>query len=163
MTPARPPSPAPSEAGFALIEVLVSGLIAILVAAAVMTLFGATERTAADQRRKSQAYAVAQDDQARLRSLRIPTLYKYSATNTVAVDGTAYQVESTGKFINNATGDDLTCASGSSTVNVTQPPTACWAGTSGSAISASWSSTRSSASASSTRNGSSGSARRWTC
>ena len=100
-----------------MIEVLVSGLIAILVAAAVMTLFGATERTAADQRRKSQAYAVAQDDQARLRSLRIPTLYKYSATNTVAVDGTAYQVESTGKFINNATGDDLTCASGSSTVD----------------------------------------------
>ncbi len=117
MTPARPPIPAPDEAGFALIEVLVSGLIAILVAAAVMTLFGATERTAADQRRKSQAYGVAQDDQARLRSLRIPTLYKYSATNTVTVDGTAYKVESTGKFINNTTGGDLTCGSGSSTVD----------------------------------------------
>ncbi len=100
-----------------LIEVLVSGLIAILVAAAVMTLFGATERTAADQRRKSQAYGVAQDDQARLRTMRIPTLSKYSATSTVTVDGTAYKVESTGKFINDTTGDDLTCASGSSTVD----------------------------------------------
>ncbi len=117
MTATGRPTPAPGEAGSALIEVLISGVIAVLVAAAVMTLFAATERTAADQRRKTQAYGVAQDDQARLRTLRIPSLYKYSATNTVTVDGTAYKVESTGKFINNTTGDDLTCASGSSTVD----------------------------------------------
>lgn len=117
MTPARSPTPPLAEAGSALIEVLISGVIAVLVAGAVMTLFAATERSAADQRHKTQAYAVAQEDQARLRTLRIPSLYKYSASNTVTVDGTPYKVESTGKFINNTTGDDLTCASGSSTVD----------------------------------------------
>lgn len=117
MSASKSPASASNEAGFALIEVLVSGLIAILVAAAVMTLFGATERSAADQRRKSQAYGVAQDDQTRMRSLRVPTLNKYSATNTVTVDGTPYSVESTAKFINNNTGDDLTCGSGKSTVD----------------------------------------------
>jgi Tfp pilus assembly protein PilV len=58
------PSPAPSEAGFALIEVLISGLIAVVVAAAVMALFATAERSAADQRQRTQAYGVAQDDQA---------------------------------------------------------------------------------------------------
>ncbi len=64
--------------GFVLIEVLISGLIAVLVAGAVMTLFAATERSAADTRHRSQAAAVAQEDQARLRTMRIPTLYKFS-------------------------------------------------------------------------------------
>lgn len=106
--------------GFALIEVLISGLIAVLVAGAVMTLFAATERSAADTRHRSQASAIAQEDQARLRSMRIPSLYKLAQTRSVVVDGTTYTVESTGKYINDKTGSDLTCASGSSTVDYVQ-------------------------------------------
>lgn len=106
--------------GFALIEVLISGLIAVLVAGAVMTLFAATERSAADTRHRSQAAAIAQEDQARLRAMRIPSLYKFTQTRSVLVDGTTYTVESTGKYINDKTGSDLTCASGSSTVDYVQ-------------------------------------------
>lgn len=106
-----------AQDGFALIEVLVSGLIAVLVAGAVMTLFGVTERSAADSRYRSQAYALAQEDQARLRTMKIPSLNKLSQVRTVAVDGTNFTVESTAKYINNNTGDDLTCATGSSTVD----------------------------------------------
>jgi Tfp pilus assembly protein PilV len=106
--------------GFALIEVLISGLIAVLVAGAVMTLFAATERSAADSRHRSQASAVAQEDQARMRAMRIPSLYKYSQSRPVAVDGTTYTVESTGKYINDKTGSDLTCASGNQTVDYVQ-------------------------------------------
>jgi Tfp pilus assembly protein PilV len=117
MTPLGGRSIDSAQDGFALIEVLISGLIAVLVAGAVMTLFAATERSAADSRNRSQAYALAQEDQARMRTLKIPTLNKYSQTRTVTVDGTNYTVESTAKYINNNTGDDLTCASGSSTVD----------------------------------------------
>jgi Tfp pilus assembly protein PilV len=118
MTPARSPSPAPNEAGFALIEVLISGLIAVVVAAAVMALFASTERSAADQRHRSQAYGVAQEDQARMRGMKVPSLYKYSLVNNpVVVDGVTYSVTSTGKYINDVTGDDLTCGSGSATVD----------------------------------------------
>jgi type II secretory pathway pseudopilin PulG len=117
MPHARTPGSPPDEAGFALIEVLISGVIAILAAAAVMTLFGASARSVADQRHRTQAYAVAQEDQARMRAMRIQTLHKYTATRTVTVDGVNYTVESTGKYINDSTGDDLTCSSSGSTVD----------------------------------------------
>jgi type II secretory pathway pseudopilin PulG len=117
MTPASPPTPASAEAGFALIEVLISGLIAVVVAAAVMALFASTERSAADQRHRSQAFAVAQEDQTRLRAMRVPSLYQYGQTNPVTVDGVTYSVTSTAKYINDVTGDDLTCATGSSSIS----------------------------------------------
>lgn len=118
MTPSRAPAPPPAqEAGFALIEVLISGLIAVIVAAGVMALFGASARSAADSRHRAQAYAVAQEDQARMRTMRIQTLNKYTQSRTVTVDGTPYTIESSAKFINNSTGDDLTCATGGSTVD----------------------------------------------
>jgi hypothetical protein len=82
-----------------------------------MALFATTERSAADQRHRSQAFAVAQEDQARMRSMRVPSLYKYSASNPVLVDGVTYTVASTGKYINDVTGDDLTCGTGSSTID----------------------------------------------
>jgi Tfp pilus assembly protein PilV len=106
-----------AEDGFALIEVLVSGLIAVIVAGGVMAVLQTSVRSAADSRKRAQAYAVAQEDQARMRAMRVPSLYKYSQTRTVTVDGVAYTVESSAKYINNSTGDDLTCASGSSSVD----------------------------------------------
>jgi type II secretory pathway pseudopilin PulG len=105
------------ESGFALIEVLISGLIAIIAAGAVLALLGTTARSAADSRHRAQAYAVGQEDQARMRAMRVPSLYKYSQTRTVTVDGNPYTVESSAKYINNNTGDDLACGSGSATVD----------------------------------------------
>lgn len=113
----RTPGSPPDEAGFALIEVLISGVIAVLAAAAVLTLFGASARSVADQRHRTQAYAVAQEDQARMRAMRIQTLHKYTNSRTVTVDGVNYTVVSTGKYINDASGDDLTCASNGGSVD----------------------------------------------
>jgi len=109
-----------AEDGYALIEVLISGLIAVIVAGAVMGVLQSTARSAADSRHRAQAYAIGQEDQARMRTMRIQTLYKYSQSRTVTVEGTAYTVESSAKYINNATGGDLTCGSGSSTVDFVQ-------------------------------------------
>jgi type II secretory pathway pseudopilin PulG len=93
---------APSnEDGFILIEVLVSALILAIVAGAVLTLLTATTRGAAAQRDTSVAYDIAQEDQARMRTLRIPGLNAINPAEprTVIVGGTAYQVRSEANFV----------------------------------------------------------------
>ena len=105
-----------AEAGFALIEVLVSALIATLLAGAAFGLLGATAHQASEQRHRSAAYAVAQEDQARLRSLRVPTLNRLSQTRTVSLDGTPFTVSSTGQFINDSTGTS-SCGQGTSSAD----------------------------------------------
>jgi type II secretory pathway pseudopilin PulG len=99
-TPARP---AP-EAGFALIEILVSALIVVIVGGAVLTLLQTTARSAGDQRRHATAFSLAQEDQSRLRTSRLATLNNLQQTREVKVDGTTYTVESTGVFVNSGSG-----------------------------------------------------------
>lgn len=108
------PNPAtrpPAEAGFVMIEVLVSALVILIVAGAVLSLMTATTRSASDQRQKAAAYSVAQEDQARLRSLRLATLNRLDEANEVTLGGTTYTVISTGSFIDNATGSGSSCSS----------------------------------------------------
>ncbi|MGZ8666224.1 MAG: type IV pilus modification PilV family protein, partial [Solirubrobacterales bacterium] len=105
-----------ADAGFALIEVLVSALVATLLAGAAFGLLGATAHQASEQRQRSAAYAVAQEDQARLRSLRVPTLNGLNQTRTVSVGGTNFTVTSTGVFINDVTGT-ASCGQGTSSAD----------------------------------------------
>jgi Tfp pilus assembly protein PilV len=108
-TPAEP-TPA-REQGFILIEVLVSALVITVVAGAVLALVTATTRSAADQRTHADAYGVAQEDQSRLRSMRISSLNRLQQTRTVSLNGTRFTVESTGVFVNNSTGESSSCTS----------------------------------------------------
>ena len=105
----NPASRPPAEAGFVIIEVLVSALVILIVAGAVLSLITATTRSAADQRQKAAAYSVAQEDQARMRALRLGTLNRLDENNDVTLDGTTYTVNSTGTFIDNATGASSSC------------------------------------------------------
>jgi Tfp pilus assembly protein PilV len=105
------------DGGFALIEVLISALVAVVVAGAVMSLLQSSARSAADSRQRAQAYGVAQEDQARMRSMRVPSLHKYSQTRTVTVGGVPYTVESSAKYINDTSGSDPSCGSGNTTVD----------------------------------------------
>ncbi|MGH2973835.1 MAG: prepilin-type N-terminal cleavage/methylation domain-containing protein [Solirubrobacterales bacterium] len=111
MTPAGRRTP-PAEDGFALIEVLVSALVLAIVAAGVMALLQATTRSAADERRHAEAYAVSQEDQARLRSMRLSALNRMEQTRTVTVDGNEFTVVSQGVFVNNTKGQPSSCTSG---------------------------------------------------
>lgn len=106
----------PREAGFALIEVLVSAVIVVLVSGAVFGLLEASAHSAAEQRRRSEAYAIAQEDQARLRSLPVPQLNRLSQTRTVTVNGTPFKVESSGLFVNDKTGTS-SCGQGTSSAD----------------------------------------------
>jgi Tfp pilus assembly protein PilV len=104
-------SPPPREDGFALIEVLVSALIVVIVGGAVLTTLQATARSAGDSRNHSMAQALAQEDQARLRSMRISSLNKLDQTYPVTLDGTTFSVTSTGVFVNN-TSQTASCTNG---------------------------------------------------
>jgi Tfp pilus assembly protein PilV len=94
----------PEEAGFALIEVVISALIIVMVGGAVLALISATTRSAAQQRARTQEYSLAQEDQARLRSMRISSLKNLKEVRSVTLNGAVFQVESTGAFVNNSSG-----------------------------------------------------------
>jgi type II secretory pathway pseudopilin PulG len=111
--PTPTPKGPPREEGFIIIEVLVSAIILALVAGAVLTLITATTRSAANQRSRAVAYDLAQQDQARMRTLRLPVLNGYVETTYPKVDGTQYTVESHGDYLDNPSGT-LTCSSGGS-------------------------------------------------
>ncbi len=111
MTPPRRRTPHGQE-GFALIEVLVSALILSIVAAGVMALLQATTRSAAAERRHSEAYAIAQEDQARLRSMRLSALNRLEQTRTVTLDKSQFTVKSQGVFVSNGSAQPSSCTSG---------------------------------------------------
>jgi Tfp pilus assembly protein PilV len=111
--PATKPESA-TEGGFILIEVLVSALILAIVAGAVLALITATTRSEASDRWHSQAFGLAQEDQARLRTMRITSLNNLAQTRTETVDGTTFSIESRGVFVNNSTGSTSCSAQNSS-------------------------------------------------
>lgn len=93
-----------AEDGFILIEVLVSAVILAIVAGAVLTLITATTHSAASARDHSVAYALAQEDQSRLRTMRISDLNHLDSTREKSIGGTTYSIRSTGVFVNNKAG-----------------------------------------------------------
>jgi Tfp pilus assembly protein PilV len=113
-TPARSPSNA--EQGFVLIEILVSALVLAIAAGGVVTLLNATGRAGAEDRRRSEAYAVAQEDQARLRSMQLSSLNRLNENRTVTLNGSTFTVNSTGVFVNDSTGS-TTCTQGSASAD----------------------------------------------
>ncbi len=105
MTPTAPRNP-PAQEGFVLIEVLISALILAIVAGAVLSLISATTRSAASQRVHAVAYGLAQEDQSRLRSLRLSSLNRLDTElPPITIDGATYVVRSQGTFVSNSTGD----------------------------------------------------------
>jgi len=104
------------EDGELLIEVLFSAMLVALIAGAILNAFAGIAHLAGDQRHRVEANALAEQDQARLRSLTITQLAG-SQGNTnyqTVVDGTTYTITSTSSYIsgNNA---GAACASGTTT------------------------------------------------
>jgi Tfp pilus assembly protein PilV len=108
VTPARP---SPSEGGFVLIEVLVSALVLAIVASGALALLQTTTHSAGEQRDGAKGYAVAQEDQARLRAMRLTSLDGLEQVTHPKLDGTTFTVESSGVFVNNNAGG-VSCTGG---------------------------------------------------
>jgi Tfp pilus assembly protein PilV len=105
-----------AESGFALIEVLISGLIAVVAATGVLALMQSSIHQAGEQRNRTQAYALAQEDQARMRTMRIPALKSYEGEQKPVIDGVQYVVKSKSNFVNDVSGL-LSCGNGTSSAD----------------------------------------------
>jgi prepilin-type N-terminal cleavage/methylation domain-containing protein len=88
-----------AEQGFTLIEVLVSALLVLIISAGVATaLVSATDFTS-HERSQSQANAVAQQDQERMKAMSDSQLTSLHQTRTVTLNNTQFKVVSTASFI----------------------------------------------------------------
>jgi Tfp pilus assembly protein PilV len=101
----------PAQAGFALVEVMVSALILLITSVGVVGLVRTTTHFSGEQRHSSEAYAIAQEDQARLRSMRLETLNHLSQVREIPLNGTVFKVESSGLFVFDKT-SMVSCAEG---------------------------------------------------
>ncbi len=117
MPSTRERPPARGQEGFALIEVLVSAVIAVTITGAVIGLLNATGRAAGEERHRTQAYAIGQEDQARLRAMRIPTLKNLDQTRTVTLNGTPYTVTSAAGFVNDTSQGSPVCGNGTASAD----------------------------------------------
>ncbi len=99
-----------AQDGFTMIEMVISALlVALLIAAAATSLIGSAHLSA-DQRHRSTADALAQQDQERLRGLSAQELTDANGQQrTQTVDGTTYTVTTTTKFLSSSGGSS--CAS----------------------------------------------------
>lgn len=96
--PARPVT-VRSDGGFTLIEVLVSALIVILIASATARALISTSHASGDQRLRSQADAIASQDQDRLRGLSDNQLNGLNQTRSQTVNGAPFSVVSTATYL----------------------------------------------------------------
>jgi type II secretory pathway pseudopilin PulG len=109
----------PAEEGFILIEILVSALVLVIVSAGVATLLQVTVKAQGEQRLGSEAYALAQEDQARLASMRLGSLNHLDETRPVVLNKTEFKVHSLGVFVNDTT-STVSCNSGTSSADYVQ-------------------------------------------
>jgi len=100
----RAPAAIRADGGFTIIEVLVTAVVIAIVMGATYGALTSAGRAGAEQRHHAESYAIAQRDQARLRSLQISQLDGLDETTTVSEGGTDYSVQSTGEFVNDITG-----------------------------------------------------------
>jgi len=93
-----------SEDGFTLIEVVVTAIVIALVMGATLGALQAAGRAGGEQRHQTEAYALAQKDQARMRGMQISQLDGLDEARNVTVGDSRYTVSSTGEFVNDVTG-----------------------------------------------------------
>jgi Tfp pilus assembly protein PilV len=103
LAPRRLP-PLDCESGDTLIEVVISAALISLVVIAVLFGLDSTNRATANSRARSQADALAQQDEERLRSEPVRKISEIKREETVKVGSTTYTIATTTKYIADATG-----------------------------------------------------------
>jgi type II secretory pathway pseudopilin PulG len=105
----------PHEAGFALIEVIVSAAVLAIIALSVLGGIDAATSSTGREKARSVAAVLAEKDQERLRSLQFDQLAAIQKTppppQNVTVDGVQYTISSQAQWINDGTGVKVTCTS----------------------------------------------------
>ena len=96
------------EAGFTIIEVLVAALIIAIVSAGAATAFAGSLRATRQQRIRSEAQALAQSDQNRLRGMNVDALSNLDQTTTTQFDNWQFTIHQTSSYVSGSS--DQSCA-----------------------------------------------------
>lgn len=104
------------EAGFGLIEIVVSALLVVLVASGVYMGLDAASATSGINKRRSVSSQLAQQDQDRMRSMTVNDLSNYRSTRTLPVAGITYTIDSRATWVSDSTGS-TSCTSGAANAN----------------------------------------------
>jgi Tfp pilus assembly protein PilV len=96
------------QAGFALIETIVSALLLVVVALAIFSSLDAATKTAGANKGRTVASALAEQDQERMRGLSIPELSNLRGQTTVTVGDADYTVTSRADWVRDNTGAGAT-------------------------------------------------------
>ncbi len=116
------------EAGFGLIEVIVSALLVVLVSSGVYLGLDAASATSGINKHRSVATYIAQQDQDRMRAMAVTELSNYRATSSQTVGNVAYTIASAASWITDGTGA-ASCTSGSAQANYLRiSSTVTWSG-----------------------------------
>lgn len=107
---------AASEAGSALLEVLVSSVMLLAVAGGVLASLDSTTRISGQQRARAVAGNVAQSEQERLRALPLTELSNSHSVTTRQAAGRTYTVESWANWVTDSAAE-ASCATGGATAD----------------------------------------------
>jgi prepilin-type N-terminal cleavage/methylation domain-containing protein len=120
-----------AQHGFTLIEVLVSALIVTLIAGAVAGGLMANVKATGDQHRRTEAQALAEQDQERLKGFSSEQLDNLSQTYTSTQDNYKFTVSSRAWYLNSTTGASCTSAAGAGATYFKTISTVTWTGPTG--------------------------------
>ena len=98
-----------SEAGFALIEVVVSAAVLAIVALAVLSGIDAANGASAREKARAVAASLAEQDQERLRTMPVDMLKSPPQAPAANVDGVTYTIKSEAKWITDDVGGSPAC------------------------------------------------------
>ena len=98
-----------SEAGFALIEVIVSAAVLAIVALAVLSGIDAANGASAREKARAVAASLAEQDQERLRTMPVDMLKNPPQAPDATVDGVTYKIKSEAKWITDDVGGTPGC------------------------------------------------------
>jgi Tfp pilus assembly protein PilV len=104
------------EAGFGLIEAVVSALLVVLVSLGIYAGIDGASATSGINKHRSVATEIAQQDQDRMRAMTVTELSNYRDSQSTTIGGLAYTVVSRADWVTDSTGS-ATCTSGTAQAN----------------------------------------------
>jgi Tfp pilus assembly protein PilV len=121
------------EAGFALVETLVSAALLVVIAVALLTAAERASSTSLESKGRSVAASIAEQDQERMRSMPATALSNYHpAARTVPAGSSSYTVTSRADWVRDSTGATQSCTndgSAASYLKITSTVTSAVVGT----------------------------------
>lgn len=92
------------EDGFTVVELLIGAMLLVVIAGAAFTAIEVAARSGTEDRNRTRAHAIAEEDQARMRAMQMSQLVNLNQTRTVTEDNIAYTVVSRSYWVSDATG-----------------------------------------------------------